>query len=1645
MNDEQKPYNSEVSIHGPATDADATIPTPDASPTLEEPPKPGDSPRCRHGVLRRCFKALLCVVMLILLIPVLIYIPPVQAWLKDIACGEIRKSTGMQAEIDVFRLRFPLDVQLDGVKVIDIAGDTMVMARQALVDVKLLPLLDLEVKINKLHLLDGYYRMVSKDSSMILTMRAADMETNDKSSFNIAAGDIILDKVKLSGGALNLYMDVWRQEHNPPEPGTLAIMANDVDISDFAFAMSMRPTIDTLTLAASVMKVKNAAVDLRNNKIDVEYASLDGGSAKYLTPTADYIATHPVPEPSPYESIPLEINVKDISLTNFSGLYATAGVKPAVGFDPSFICVEGLNISLSNFYNRAEAVRLPITRLEGRERSGIQITKGSGMVAVDSTGVTLSDLAVKTLFSDLKADATLTYAAMAMKNNGDMSVDVTASLGVSDINSFLPAAKPFTKLIPGSMPVALNVRASGSVNNLTISKFNISAPKLLSLNASGYIADVMTPKRMKGNLSFSGKLVNPAPVSKMARLGDLPIPPFDVKGEVAVAMSNYSGKFTVTTPQGNVAARGRVGLNSEAYHAEVSVRDLNARYFMPDLGVGTVNATLYADGAGFNPTSPRARTNIAADIQSVEYHGNTLYDINTTIALENGAYDLHLISDNLLLNGEIYASGTVAEDDYSIDLNAALRYADLYNLGITDTINNGSGVFALRATASPKKWLYDVDLDISEVEWQLPDYYLDLPYGLKGEFHAGAESVTAMLKAENIDLDFDAPATLPKLMKGFSEGAALLGNQIEARYVDVELLQATLPQFTLHLDARSAGHLRNFIESSGVGVRHLAMDVENRDKITANASVAALSKGSLLLDTLTLNVDQNNSLLNYKLHIGNNPGNLDEFHQVNVNGYMGGERVSLFLRQQNLQGETGYRLGLTAAVTDSIATIHFTPLKATIAYMPWTFNDDNYVEYGLNCHHIDANLLAQSSDSKISVHSREHEGEEDHSRETIMVDLENIRIQDFLNMSLFGPPVTGAVNANLELGYYDGSALLANGSVGVKDLYYDKTRVGNLDMDIEADVDFNGNTAGKATLLVEGTRALTLHGILRPDSVGVLPGDIGVTLTRFPLSVANPFLDKSVAKLSGWVSGEMDMSGTFAKPLLNGAIKCDSVNVYLPIMGGKLWLDPDTLRVADNVINFKDYNIWGSNRNPLSIDGVVNARDLALPYVDLKMTGKDFMLINNDKRAKSDLYGKIYLDLNATAKGSLNFLDVAAQVSVLKGSDIYYNLSYDDQLATQSSEDVVRFVQFADTVQVAKTDTVESGTAMRISGKLNISNGVQATVNLSGNATDKVQLSPTGQITYNQSYMGDVRMNGQITTGSGYARYSIPLIGEKRFELDPSSYLLWNGTMLNPTLKLSASESMKSTVSSGANNSHVVDFLISVDVTGTLDSPDVLFDLSAENDISIQNELQSMSADQRSNQAMNMLLYGKYMGPGSASSSSADLLTNPLYSFLESQINSWAANNIRGVDLSFGIDSFNTKSNNQSSTTTSYSYQVSKSLFNNKFKIVVGGNYSTDADADENLSQNIISDISFEYMLRQTNSMSMYVKLFRHNDYESILEGEVSEIGVGYVMQRKLSHLRQLLSWLRPKKRKKAAATVTNMVTDSIPTDSILINDPNSR
>ena len=58
------------------------------------------------------------------------------------------------------------------------------------------------------------------------------------------------------------------------------------------------------------------------------------------------------------------------------------------------------------------------------------------------------------------------------------------------------------------------------------------------------------------------------------------------------------------------------------------------------------------------------------------------------------------------------------------------------------------------------------------------------------------------------------------------------------------------------------------------------------------------------------------------------------------------------------------------------------------------------------------------------------------------------------------------------------------------------------------------------------------------------------------------------------------------------------------------------------------------------------------------------------------------------------------------------------------------------------------------------------------------------------------------------------------------------------------------------------------------------------------------------------------------------------------------------------------------------------------------------------MGQNFIDNVSLEYRLDQ--SATRYVKLFYDRNYESLLEGDITEMGAGLVLRRKVGHLGEL-------------------------------------
>ncbi len=1576
----------------------------------------------RSPWIRRPLKVLGCLIVFILLVPVLLYIPPVQDFAVKTATKIVADKTGMKIGIEKLRLKFPINLSLSGVSVIEASGDTMVLAREALVDVKLRPLIGLDVQINKLRLRDGYYRMLSPDSSMLMTIKAGLLEVDDKSSANIRTSTISLNEAKLRDGEVILNMDVWKQKPTPQDTTSTPfyITAKKLNIENMTFLMTMLPTIDTLKFQTSRLILDEGVIDLRQNIIRMSDVTATHGDALMLAPSLEYVQEHPAPAPdtTAAPSAPTTVVVDRIALTDFNARYAVQGSPAVKGFDANDIRVSALDIELENFYNQATTISLPITYLKGMEQCGLTITEGTGTFSMDSIGMMLKDFNIRTPFSHLEATAAIPNSLLAFEPAALLDVDLNASIGIDDINSFMPDLAAYTSAIPALTPLNAKVRATGELGDADIEQFDVALPGTLSLRATGKAKNALDFKNLIANLKFDGELRRPDIIKKFVDLDGIHVPTLNIKGTASANRENYAADFKLTTPLGNLAADGHVGMNSERYDVKAAVHSLNVGAFIGDKTIGPVTASLSANGAGFNPEKSGAHTDIRLDLASALYNGHEIKDITLYATLRDEDFTLKANSPNPVLSFDIQGNGKISDNFYQADLTADLNFVDLQALGLSETKNDGSARIHLNGTASPHTWLYDVDVTAQNVNWHLPEQDIVIPQDVDLKFVATADDTDCKIIANGASVHFLSSVGLEHLVNGFTDVSAKLPKMIEDRRLDVEFLEEKLPPFSLSADVAGNGVASTFLAPTGMGFKDFSMRLSKDSIIDGNAVLNLLQTESMRLDTVTFDLKSRGALLDYIVHLGNRPGTLDEFADVRMSGYLGENRLSAYLIQHNIKKQMGYRLGFTASVADSVMSVRFTPLKATIAYLPWTFNLDNYIDYTFTNRKLNANLEASSDQSSILLRSEINEKGQDN----LHLNLKNIKVEDFLQMMLNPPPVRALVNSDINV-RYTGKALVGKGNLDINDFYFDRKRVGDFNFTMAAGMGNKGKSAGKIGLVVDGAEAAAVQFILAPDSVnpnnGMVAERLKLILTKFPLAIANPFFPPQTMKLAGALDGDMSLSGSFTDPKLNGSISCDSVGLYFNMLGTTFRFDRDPITVTDNVLDFHEFDIYAVNDNPLTLRGTVDATKMTDMKFDLSAKAANMQLVGGKSRS-ADVTGKLFVDLDASVKGPMSRMNIDAMLNVLPTTDVTYNMAMtSDALAQGTGADgVVKFVNFSDSTQVAQADSLKSTLGMRITAKAILSQGAQVLVNLGDQG--KVECNPSGTLNYFQNYVGDMRLNGTLYTGNGYANYNIPVIGRKSFTFDQNSHITWSGDIMNPTLAIKATDNVKASIQMGGNT-RLVNFLVSLNIANTLSAPSVVFDLSTEDDLSISNELQSMTADQRQQQAMSLLLTGIYTGPNAKSVGSA-FGTGQIYNFLTSQLNSFLADNVKGIDINLGVDQYETGTNGNTSTNMSYSYQVSKSLINNRFKIIVGGNYSTDASSDENFQQNLISDIAFEYILRQTNNMSLNARLFRHTGFESVLEGEITETGVGLSLRRRLAYFTEITHfglsklWKKPKK-----------------------------
>ena len=1552
------------------------------------------------------------VVALVALTVLLVYLPPVQDFAIHTALDKIN-SDSLRIDVKRARLNFPLRLSVDSLAMR--TPGMAIDAASARGEVALLPLFAGRVDVERLTLRKARVDIGTPDSAMYMRAALGQASLRD-ASIRLSSQKVDVGLLSGRNGRVLLDMrpDTVPKPEKPSEPTRWNIGLRKVELLGVYYRMTMEGTITSLQCALPAATLLNGRVDLGKSRISLDSLTIDRPDIRYIAaspaekaPEAKTAATDSA------ASTPWLITARGLRLRDGHAVYATEGARRSKGFDPAYIEASDIAIAIDSVRNRGSEIRVPLRELAATLPLCDSLPlKASGTFEMDSTAMHADGFSITTPSSTIGLSA-----MMGLKGqNPPVSANLSASIANADLRALAPpAAAEIVAMLPPYAPLLLAADIDGEMNSLDIKKLSAEIPRYISLSASGAISDYTDLDRASGELAINGRLTDGNYIkphlfdAKMRR--QVNIPPIAIAGHVNLRRGVADGTLRATTGGGLVVLDAMWNNRATAYDVALDLDRFPIQTILPLSGIRDIDASASLSGHGLDPFAPTTAADADITLHNAVVKGQELSDISLMAHLADGIAHVEGRSDNRRANFSLEADGNIAGETMDWTFSTDVRNIDLRALGLTDSVADGSVALAGRASFTPavpstrrhpgRPMRLTADVDVSSLYWHMPGDAINAD-SIRLNFATADSSTTARLSNHDLTVDFASPEPLDTLTKRLGWTSLALDRDMKRRRLAIDTIQRAMPRFSLDLRAGADNILTNFLAGRDMSFTGLTLKARNDSAFSLSTSLLGFKTGKTLVDSISVDMLQHGSYLLYGAQMNNRPGTMDQFAHVEARGYINADRVSISLSQQNIAGETGYSLGMLAAVHDMTRLrIQFVPFHPVIGYKDWDINRDNFIEYDLASQHFDANLDLHNKVSSMRLFTEHNHA--DSTANDVVLRVKDIKLSDWLAINPFAPPITGDLSADMKISWLKPD-LNGNGTVSLHNFSYGKQKVGDFDLDVDLTTNAAGTLRASTSLMVDGRKAITASGNLN-DSTAANPFLLDFRMIHFPLSVVNPFLPAGTARLTGTLNGELDITGEMTAPLLNGNLSFDSTTVDVELLGTPLRFAPTPIPVENSVVRFNDFAINGVNSKPLTINGTVDLARLSSPQLDLTLRARDMQIVGSQKKRNSQAYGKAFIDLDAVVRGDMSMLNVAADLNLLPSTNVTYVMAdAATDLKSRSNQDMVHFVNFADTAATAPADSIAPPSMMmNIDAKLTVSTGTTITVELDPSGNSKVQLQSNGTVNYTQDYMGDQRMSGRINLTGGFVRYAVPLIGEKSFSFSQGSYVEFNGNMMNPILHVNAYDDLRANVSDDSGNSRVVNFNVLLRVDGTLEEMNVVFDLECPDDITIANEIKSMSPEQRANQAMNLLLYGTYRSGGTQTIASGNVGTNALYSFLQSQLNSWAASAIKGVDISFGINQYDKTVDGSNTSAMNYSYRVSKSLFDDRFKIVVGGNYTTDANADENFAQNLIADISFEYLLNKAGTM--YVRLFRHTGYESILEGEITQTGVGFVYKKKISRL----------------------------------------
>ncbi|MDR1331110.1 MAG: translocation/assembly module TamB domain-containing protein [Tannerella sp.] len=1527
--------------------------------------------------IKRLLLAGIIVVGAVLLAIATLYVPAVQDFAVKEASRRLSAATGLDIHIDRLRLSFPLNLHVQNVLVTDAAHDTLLLFTRLEAAIQPLPLLKYEiVPADDIRLENARFDTGTLIEGMAIR---GDLDRLILNVNHIRLPDetLHLDSLLLEGADVTLRIDSTLPPDDEPEvPVNWQFFLDRIHLRHIAFHCRMPSD--------------SIRADSFFEDVMIADGNLDLGAQRYA--------------------------VLQCLVSGASAGFDRDGTPAGKGFDPSHVALSDLNVGADSLLYFGRTMHVNIRHFSVREQSGLEIMSMDGSLQSDSTTLSVPRWSLRTRGSTLSAQLSLPWQALSANPQDNLRALLTASLDRRDIS--ILAGNAFDA--PGQRwpdtLILCRTTLEGNMERLNISKLYSELPGVFKVEAAGVIEKMSDPAARSGNMHLTVSTYDANVFRALTQNvydGKFRLPDnMQLEMKTALNRGEYRLEMSLAEQQGKVRLDGRYHAAHQTYSVAMKIDSLEPVHFLPYDSVTWLAASLHAEGMGTNPFAASTWTQFDGELPEIRYKDAVLTGLSFDGSLKDNHMQAALRSAHPYAQADVSLDGSLREKDISGILIVNVDSLDLYGLQLAEQpFSHSFQIFSEFETDLAKRHRFDITLGNWEMlmrRRRMNPKTLTLHVDSREDrslvsFHVGDLSV--MLQG-NTDLG--------TLAEDFSVLSADAVHQFETdTTLDLSRLRPLFPAMTLNVEAQRDNPVYNYLQENSIFFDRFALDasLSPENGLQMDASLYNIIRDTTKIDTVRLQIRQDSTALQYTGEVVKNKFRNQEPYRASLTGKLQDNMADAEVTYRNRLNETGLHAGISARKMSSGVKLQLFPERPVIAYLPFRVNADNYIHIK-TLSDISANLrLEGENDASVWLHSQEENG----AMQELSLEVNQINLKQISESTGNLPLMQGIANFSMRYVPMSDTYMLV-ADAGVDNLIYQDSRIGELLLNgvylpVEGgkhrvDMHFfhDRDELSRFSLLYQPSR----QAGGRIDGVWDING--------FPLSMLNPVLGSNTMRLNGALHGNAQISGTDEAPVINGFMQLDTAAAYITAAGTQVRFDGQKVNIEDSKILFNKYNLFTSGNNPFIIDGSVDISNPGKSEADLTLTARDMQLLNVPKNSESIVYGRLSVDLNSTVKGPLNTLKMRGDLHMLGSTNMSYIMKESPLATSDRMADLVTFSYFRDTIprstwllenRMPREFASVSGLDMLLT--VRIDPAVKLKVDLDETGNDRVEMKGGGDLSLQYTPHGEMLLNGRYTFSGGLIKYNMPIISNKTLNIKENSYVEWTGDLFDPYLSLKATERIRSSVSTDGQRSHIVNFEAGIALRQRIEDLSLQFTLDALDDVAVQNQLVAMGTEERSKQAVSLLLTGMYLAGDGADRTKLDM-NSALNTFLQSEINHITGSLLKDVDFNFGMERFDDASG--FGQRTDYSFRFSKRFYNDRFNIILGGQVSTGDALDDNSSM-FINDASIEYRLDTEGSR--YAKLFYNRQYDSLLEGEISKYGLGVVFRRKMRRLGDLFVFRRKK------------------------------